>query len=76
MAIKLPANWCKVILIFCSVCYNLSGIFSFLSLNMNFVITDSADLDEMIHCVAFYLGLPCSIKYPIRGVWYLGYTKA
>ena len=65
MAIKLPPNWCKVTLNFCSVCYNLSEIFSLLP-NMDFVITNSADPDEMAHRVAFYLGLPCSIKYPIR----------
>ena len=70
MAIKLPPKWCKVTLNFCSVCYNLSKIFSFLSLNMDFVITNSADPDEMTHRVAFHLGLPCSIKYPIRGFWY------
>ena len=66
----LPPKWCKVTLNFCSVCYNLSEIFSFLSLNMDFVIAKSADHDEMAHHVAFHLGLPCSIKYPIRGFWY------
>ena len=65
MAIKLPPNWCKVTLNFCSVCYNLSETFSFLP-NIGFVITNSADPDEMTHCLAFYLGIPCSIKYPIR----------
>ena len=34
---------------------------------MDFIIANSADPDEMTHCVAFHLGLPCSIKYPIRG---------
>ena len=70
MAIKLPPNWCKVTFNFCSVCYNLSEIFSFLSLNMDFVIANSTDPDEMTHHVAFHLGLPCSMKYPIRGFWY------
>ena len=70
MAIKLPQNWCKVTLNFCSVCYNLSEIFSLLSLNMDFVITNSADPDGMTHRVAFHLGLPCSIKYSIRDFWY------
>ena len=70
MAIKLPPNWCKVALNFCSVCYNLSEIFSFRSLNMDYVITNSADPDEMTHREAFHLGLPCSIKYPIRVFWY------
>ena len=37
---------------------------------MDFVIANSADPDEMTHHVAFYLGLPCSMKYPIRGFWY------
>ena len=71
---KLPPNWCKVAFNFCSVCYNLSEIFSFLSLNMDFVKANSADSDEMTHHVAFHLGLPCSMKYPI--LVYKGYTKA
>ena len=50
--------------------FNLSEILSFLFLNMDFVIINSADPDEMTHCVAFHLGLSCSIKYPIRGFWY------
>ena len=62
VAIELPPNWCKVTLNFCSVCYNLSEIFSFRSLNMDYVITNSADPDEMTHRVAFHLGLPCLIK--------------
>ena len=70
MAIKLPRNWCKVTLNFCSVCYNLSAIFSLHSLNMDFAITNSADRDEMTNSVAFHLGLPCSIKYQIKGFWY------
>ena len=70
MAIKLPPNWCKVTFNFCSVCYNLSEIFSFLSLNVDFVMANSADPDEMTHHVAFHFGLPCSMKYPIRGFWY------
>ena len=37
---------------------------------MDYVITNSAHPDEMTHRVAFHLGLPCSIKYPIRGFWY------
>ena len=70
MAVKLPPNWCKVTLYFGSVCYNLSEIFSFLSLNMDFVIANSAGPDEITHHVAFPLGLPYSIKYPFRGFWY------
>ena len=71
VTIKLPPNWCKVTFNFCSVCYNLSEMFSFLSLNMDFVRANSANPDEMTHHVAtFHLGLPCSMKYPIRGFWY------
>ena len=80
VAVKLPPNWCKATLNFCCVCYNLSEIFSFLSLNMDFVLANSADPDEMTNRVAFHLGLPYSIKYyPNRGFWYTmykGYTKA
>ena len=70
VAIKLPTNWCKATLNFCSVCYNLSEFFSFLSLNMDFVLANSADPDEMTHRVTFHLGLPCLTKYPISGFWY------
>ena len=55
---------------FCIVCYNLSEICSFLSLNMDFSKANCADPYEMTHRVTFYLGLPCSIKYPIRSFWY------
>ena len=48
----------------------MSETFSFLSLNMDFVIASSADPDEMTYRLAFHLGLPCAIKYPIRGFWY------
>ena len=33
---------------------------------MDFIIANSADPYEMTNRVAFHLGLPCSIKYPIR----------
>ena len=33
---------------------------------MDFVTANSADPDEMTHSVAFHLGFPCEIKYPIR----------
>ena len=66
VAIKLPPNWGKATLFFCSVCYNLSKIFSFLSLNMDFVLANSAGADKMTHHVAFHLDFPRSIKYPIR----------
>ena len=39
----------------------------FLSLKMDFVLANSADPDEMPHCVAFHLGLHCLPKYPFRG---------
>ena len=63
MAIKLPPNWCNVTLKF-ALCYYLSEIFSFSE--YGFAITNSADPDKITHRVAFHLGLPCSIKYPIR----------
>ena len=72
----MPSYWCKATFIFCSVCYNLSEILSFLSLYMDFIIANSADPYEMTHRVAYHLGLPCSIKFPIRGFWYTRYTKA
>ena len=68
MAIKLPPNWCKVTLNF--AVYVIICPKYFLSLSMDFAITNSADPDKMTHRVAFHLGLPCSIKYPIRGFWY------
>ena len=37
---------------------------------MDFVKANSADPDVMTHRLAFHLGLPCLIKYPIRGFWY------
>ena len=33
--------------------------FFFLSLKIDFVLANSADLDEMLHYVAFHLGLHC-----------------
>ena len=68
MAIKLPPNWCKVTLNF--AVYVIIFPKYFLSLGMDFAITNSADPDKMTHRVAFHLGLPCSIKYPISGFWY------
>ena len=41
----------------------------FLSLNINFVIANSADLDEMPHYAAFHLGLHCLPKYLFRDFW-------
>ena len=37
---------------------------------MDFIIENSADPYEMTHHVAFHLGVPCSIKCPLRGFWY------
>ena len=37
---------------------------------MDFILANSADQYEMTHRVTFHLGLPCSIKYPIRGFLY------
>ena len=68
VAIKLPPNWCNVTLNF--VVYVVICPKDFLSLSMDFGITNSADPDKMTHRVAFHLGLPCLIKYPIRGFWY------
>ena len=37
---------------------------------MDFTIANSVDPYEMTHHVAFHQGVPCSIKYLIRGFWY------
>ena len=41
----------------------------FLSLNMDFFFSNSADPDEMLHYTPFHLGLRCLSKYPFRGFW-------
>ena len=41
----------------------------FLSLNINFVLVNSADPNEMPHNAAFYLDLHCLSKSPFRGFW-------
>ena len=41
-----------------------------ISLNIDFVLTTSADPDEMPHDAAFHQGLHCLPKYPFRGFWY------
>ena len=38
----------------------------FLSLKVDFVLANSADPDEMLHYVAFHLGLHCLPKYMFR----------
>ena len=38
-----------------------------LSLKINFVLSNSADPDEMPQFVAFHQGLHCLPKYPFRG---------
>ena len=40
----------------------------FLSLKIDFVLANSADLDEMSLCMAFHLGLDFLPKYPLLGV--------
>ena len=50
-------------------CYNFQKNTVFLSLKNDFVLANSADLDEMLHYVAFHLGLHCLPKYPFRGFW-------
>ena len=46
----------------------------FLSLEIDFVLENSADPDEMAHHAAFYQGLTCLPKYPFSGVRFC-YTK-
>ena len=46
---------------------NFQYTIAFLSLKLNFVTANSADLDKMPHCVAFHLGLCCLPKYSFRG---------
>ena len=41
----------------------------FLSLQIDSVLTNSADPDEMPPYAAFHLGLPCFPKYQFRGFW-------
>ena len=41
----------------------------FLSLKVDFVLTNSADPDEMPHYAAFQLGLLCLPKYLFMGFW-------
>ena len=38
------------------------------SLNIGFILVNSADLDEMPHSVAFHLGLHCFPKYLFMGL--------
>ena len=40
----------------------------FISLKIDFVLTNSADPDEMLHNAAFHLGLHCLPKYPFKGL--------
>ena len=41
----------------------------YLSLRINFVLANSADLEEMPCYAAFHWSLPCFPKYPLRGFW-------
>ena len=43
------------------------NIVVFLSLKIDFVLTNSADPDEMGHHSTFHLGFHCLPKYPFRG---------
>ena len=49
--------------------FNFQRFIVFLSLKIDFVLANSED-DEMLHNVAFHLGLHCLSKYPFRGFWY------
>ena len=42
----------------------------YLSLKINFVLTNSAGPDEIPDDAAFHQGLHCLPKYPFRGFWY------
>ena len=48
----------------------ISKIFSYLSLRINFVLANSADLEEMPCYAASHLSLHCLPKYPLRGFWF------
>ena len=39
----------------------------FVSLQVNFILANTADPDEMPHYAAFHRGLQCLPKYPFRG---------
>ena len=41
----------------------------FLSLKINFALSNSVNPDEMPHHAAFSLGLHCLPKHPFRGFW-------
>ena len=43
----------------------------FLSLKIDFVLANNANLDEMQCYAAFHLGLHCLPKYPFRGFQYM-----
>ena len=49
--------------------FNSQRYIVFLSLKIDFVLANSVD-DEMLHNVAFHLGLHCLSKYPFRSSWY------
>ena len=44
-----------------------NNVFHFLSMNINFVLANSADPDEMPPYAAFHLGIHCLQKYLFRG---------
>ena len=39
----------------------------FLSLNVDFLLANTADPDQMLHYATFYLGLHCLPMYPLTG---------
>ena len=47
-------------------CYNFQNNIAFLSLKINFFLTNSADPDKMPPNAAFHLGLHCLTLYPFR----------
>ena len=46
--------------------YNIQIKLYFSCLKITFVLVNSADPDEMLHCAACHLGLGCLPKYPFR----------
>ena len=48
----------------------LKKILYFFLWRFDFVLANSADSDEMLHYVAFHLGLHCLPKYLFRGFWF------
>ena len=49
-------------------CYKFNK-FILCPLKIDFVLTNSANPDEIKHNAAFHLGLHCLLKYLFRGFW-------